>query len=165
MLAQVAAIVVAGVVGVLGLAGCRDDTSAKRLDKREYLRQARAIEASSAASRATRLFFQIVVEPPLPRQPCHARTREFHRLLVTIVDRVERLRAPAEVAGLQRELVAAARTSIRAVKRAANDVRAANLRCGRPLNLRIYDLPSTRRVNALLRAYAKRGYVIGLNSD
>jgi hypothetical protein len=49
--------------------------------------------------------------------------------------------------------------------RAADDVAADRLHCGRPLHRRITGLRSSHRAEAVLRTYAKRGYTIGLNSD
>jgi hypothetical protein len=82
-----------------------------------------------------------------------------------IVDRIEQLRPPAEVEQLQRQFVAAARESIRVLGKAADDVAAGKLHCGRPLNRRISGLRSSDRAKAVLRAYARRDYTIGLNSD
>jgi len=45
------------------------------------------------------------------------------------------------------------------------DVVAGRLHCGRPLNRRISGLRSSDRAEAVLRAYARRDYTIGLNSD
>lgn len=154
---------VAALLGVCSLAGCGSGKT-PRLDKQEYLRQIRAIEASPTARRASRLFFEIVVDPPLPQPTCRARTAAFHRVLVAILDRVEQLRPPAEVAQLQRRFVADARESARAVGQASADVGAGRLRCGTAMNRRIYGLRSTRRAQSVLREYAERGYVLGLNA-
>jgi hypothetical protein len=54
---------------------------------------------------------------------------------------------------------------VRAVGRADGDVAAGKLHCGSSMNRRIYGLRSTKRAEAVLRAYARRGYVLGLNSD
>jgi hypothetical protein len=152
------------VVCALTAPGCGGGT--KRLDKREYVRQMRAIEESREARRAWRLYDNVVLtQPPLPQAGCRARTHELHRTLETIVARVERLRAPAEVEQLQRQFVAAARESMRVLGQAADDVAADRLHCGRPLGRRIGGLRSNHRAEAVLRAYAKRGYTIGLNSD
>jgi hypothetical protein len=153
----------AAVLGVFSLAGCAGG-GRTRLGKQEYLRQIRAIEASHASRRASRLFFEIVVDPPLPQPICRARTGEFHRALGEIVDRVERLRPPVEVGRLQRQFVIDARASVRLVGKAATDVGAGKLHCGTSMNRRIYGLRSTRRAQSVLREYAKRGYIIGLNA-
>jgi hypothetical protein len=152
------------VIGVCVLAGCNSGGGAKRLDKHDYLSALRAIEASDPARRASRLFFEVVADPPLPQRSCRVRTNELHDALGKIVGRVERLRPPAEVAQLQRRFVAAARDSVRAVGRAAGDVAAGKLRCGRLLNRRIYGLRSTARAQAVLGELAKRGYTLGLNA-
>jgi hypothetical protein len=157
------AVVSAVVIGVWVLAGCNSGGT-KRLDKHDYLTELRAIEASDTARRASTLFFEVVADPPLPQRSCRARTKELHQALDTIVGRVERLRPPADVAQPQRQFVAAVRESVRAVGRAAGDVAAGDLHCGRPLNRRIYGLRSTKRAQAVLRQLAKRGYILGLNA-
>jgi hypothetical protein len=149
---------------VLGACSCGGGT--KRLEKREYIRQLRAIEDSGSARTAWRLYDNVVLtQPPLPQARCRARTNELHRTLETIVDRIEQLRPPAEVEQLQRQFVAAARESTQVLGKAAADVAAGRLHCGRPLTRRISGLRSNDRANAVLRAYAKRDYTIGLNSD
>lgn len=152
------------VIGVCVLVGCNSGGGTKRLDKHDYLDALRAIEASDTAQRASRLFFEVVADPSLPQRSCRVRTTELHDALGKIVGRVEGLRPPAEVAPLQRRFVAAARDSVRAVGRAAGDVDAGKLHCGRPLNRRIYGLRSTARAQAVLRELAGRGYVLGLNA-
>jgi hypothetical protein len=148
------------------LAACSCGSGSKRLDKREYIRQMRAIEESGPARRAWRLYDKVVLtQPPLPQASCRSRTNELHRTLETIVARIEQLRPPAEVEELQRQFVAAARESIGVLGKAADDVAADRLHCGRPLHRRISGLRSNGRAETVLRAYAKRGYTIGLNSD
>jgi hypothetical protein len=138
----------------------------KRLDKTEYVRQMRAIEDSRAARRAWRLYDNVVLtQPRLPQARCRARTHELHRTLETIVARIEQLRPPSEVEQLQQQFVAAAHESVRVVGHAADDVAAQKLRCGRPLSRRITGLRSNDRLEAVLLAYGRRGYTIGLNSD
>jgi hypothetical protein len=152
------------VIGVCMLAGCSSGGGTKRFNKHDYLDALRAIEASNTARRASRLFFEVVVEPSLPQRSCRVRMNELHDALGKIVGRVERLRPPAEVAQLQRRFVAAARDSVRVVGRAAGDVAAGKLHCGRRLNRRIYGLRSTARAQVVLRELAKRGYILGLNA-
>ena len=154
------------VLVVCALVACSCGSGTERLDKREYIRQMRAIEDSSAARRAWRLYDKVLLtQPPLRQAGCRARTNELQRILETIVDRIEQLRPPAEVEQLQRQFLAAARESTRVLGKAADDVAAGKLHCGRPLTHRISGLRSSHRAEAVLRAYAKRGYTIGLNSD
>jgi hypothetical protein len=151
------------VVCALATCGCG---GTKRLDKSEYVRQIRAIDESGAALRAWRLYDEVVLtQPPLPHASCRARTEELHRTLETIVGRVERLRPPREVEQLQRQFVAAARASVGMLGHAADDVAAGKLQCGMPLSRRITGLRSNRHLEAVLVAYARRGYTTGLNSD
>jgi plasmid stabilization system protein ParE len=150
-------------VCMLATCGCG---GTKRLDKQEYVRQMRAIDESGAAGRAWRLYDEVVLtQPPLPQATCRARTEELHRTLEMIVDRIERLRPPREVEQLQRQLVTAARESVGVLGRATGDVAADKLQCGRPLSHRISGLRSSHRLEAVLVAYARRGYTTGLNSD
>jgi hypothetical protein len=135
------------------------------MTKSAYLAKLRAIEAGPPASDAGRLFFELVVEPGLPRAECASRATRFHADLEQIVREVGSLRPPAEVQRLQDRFVAAARESVAAVARAARAARAGTLSCGRQMNSRIYGLPSTRRAEAVLRLLAKKGYVIGLNAS
>jgi hypothetical protein len=154
------------VLVVCVLATCSCGAGTKRLDKQEYVRQMRAIDESRAAGRAWRLYDEVVLtQPPLPQASCRARTKELRRTLETIVGRIERLRPPREVEQLQGQFVTAARDSVRVLGRATDDVAADKLRCGRPLSRRITGLRSNHRLEAVLIAYARRGYTTGLNSD
>jgi hypothetical protein len=139
---------------ILVLAGCGGGE--QHLSKPEYeaevLRIARELEPP-----ATRLFFDVVAND-YPRATCAAKKERFHGMLSEIVDRVEALDPPDEVAGLQRRFLAAAQGSVHAVGEAANDARAGRLSCGMPLNRRIYGLPSTRRAEAVLAEFQQRGY-------
>ena len=92
-------------------------------------------------------------------------TRRFHRSIGEIVDEVAALSPPRDAEGIQRRFVSAARVSVGVVGRAARDVEAGRLRCGRPMNRRIYGLPSTRRAEQALSELADKGYAIGSNSD
>jgi hypothetical protein len=153
------------VLAVCVLATCSCGAT-KRLDKQEYVRQMRAIDESGIARRAWRLYDEVVLtQPPLPQATCRARTKELHRTLEMIVDRIERLRPPREAEQLQRQFVTAARESVGVLGRATDDVAADRLQCGRPLSRRITGLRSSHRAEAVLLAFARRGYTIGLNSD
>jgi hypothetical protein len=144
--------------------GCGATQSA-RLSSSDYLEHLRAIEAGPAARTASRLFFRIVVDPGAPKAQCAAMTRRFHRNIAEIVDEVAALNPPRDVEALQRRFVSAARESVGVVGRASRDVEVGRLRCGRPMNRRIYGLPSTRRAEQVLTELAHKGYVIGSNSD
>jgi len=86
------------------------------------------------------------------------KTARFHGVLKEIVGRVEALRPPLEVGGLQTRFLAAARSSVDEVGEAATDVQRGLLSCGQPLNQRIYGLPSTHRAELVLSEYRDRGY-------
>ena len=144
--------------------GCNSGGS-DRLTKSEYLQRMRAIEAGPAARNASRLFLRLVVDPGLPRSACAAKARRFHRSLNEIVTAVASLKPPIDVQALQNRFVSAAQESVDEVGRAAEDAEAGTLRCGTPMNERIYGLPSTQRAEKVLSEYAKQGYIIGLNSS
>jgi hypothetical protein len=153
------------VVAVACLGGCGGSGGAKRLDRQEYLQQIRDIAAGDDAQTASRLFIKLVVDPPLPQGVCRERARDFHDALDRIVDAVDQLNPPADMVALQRQFVAAARQSVRTVGQEVDAVRAGKLRCGSAMNRRIYGLASTERAEAVLREYARHGYVFGLNSQ
>jgi hypothetical protein len=123
------------------------------------------IAAGSAASDASRVFVKLVVDPGLPQPACAAKAREFHDELERIVDDVAALRPPNDVQALQDRFVSAAGESVATVGRAADEVAAGKLRCGTPMNRRIYGLASTRRAEQVLQDLARKGYVFGLNSS
>jgi hypothetical protein len=143
-------------------AGC--GSSNERMSRAEYLQRLRAIEAGPRASEAGALFFKLVVEPGLSRNPCATQARRFHDDLDAIVDEVASLEPPTDVQELQDRFVAAARRSVGAVGRAAGDAEAGRLRCGTAMNERIYGLPSTQRAEEVLQELARKGYVLGLNA-
>ena len=148
-----ALLVIAVCVVGLSLPGCGGDS---RLSKTEYEAAVLGI-VRDLEPEAVRLFFDIVAND-YPRRECATKTARFHGVLEKIVDRVEALRPPLEVAALQTRFLAAARTSVDEVGKAAADVRGGRLSCGQPLNGRIYGLPSTERAERLLDEYRKRGY-------
>jgi hypothetical protein len=144
---------------LLGLAvvtvatACSGDS---RLSKTEYETAVLGI-VRNLEPEAGHLFFDIVAND-YAREECGTKTSRFHGVLKEIVDRVEALRPPSEVADLQNRFLAAARMSVAEVGAAAADVRRGRLLCGRPLNHRIYGLPSTDRAQQVLSEYRERGY-------
>jgi len=148
---------VTGAAGLLALCfvvgGCGSSES-PRLSHDEYLQRIREITSDQAARTASRLFIKLVVEPGLPASTCGSTARLFH----SNVDE-------NDVADLQRRFISAARESSDLVGRAAADATAGRLRCGRPMNRRIYGLPSTDRIDRMLIELREKGYIIGLNSQ
>jgi hypothetical protein len=65
----------------------------------------------------------------------------------------------------RRSFVSAAKESVRAVDIAVRDVETGKVSCGRPMNSRIYGLPSTQRAVDVLDELKPEGYVFGSNSD
>jgi hypothetical protein len=51
------------------------------------------------------------------------------------------------------------------VDKAVRDVETGKVSCGRPMNSRIYGLPSTQRAVDVLDELKPEGYVFGSNSD
>lgn len=133
--------------------GCGGDD---RLSKTEYEAAVLAI-VRDLQPEADRLFFHLVANP-YRRAECAAKSARFHEVLEQIVQRVEGLSPPEDVADLQRRFLGAARESVAEVGRAANDVRRGRLSCGQPLNHRIYGLPSTDRAQEVLAEYHRQGY-------
>jgi hypothetical protein len=131
----------------------------ERLSKGEY--EQRVLEiVQGRGQTATRLFGDIVVDSPrLEGEECAARAREFHETLDGIVANVEELRPPAEVEELHEDFVTAASDSVAAVGDAVDDVEGGEVRCGQPLNERIYGLPSTDRAVAAIERFHERGYL------
>jgi hypothetical protein len=139
--------------------GGRDHRLSKASYEREVLDIVRDLEPE-----ADRLFFDIVANP-YPRAVCASKTAHFHRVLQEILDRVERLRPPAEVAALQARFLLAAQRSVNAVGEAVSDIRLGRLPCGQPLNRRIYGLPSTDHAEAVLQDFQAQGYFPFLGGD
>jgi hypothetical protein len=148
--------------------GCGSEDHARqvpRLDHDQYLQKMRDIEAGADARSASRLFLKLVIEPGLPKERCLARAREFEQNLRNIVDEFASLGPPRPVQSLQDQFVSAARQSIKAVDDAVRDVQDGSLRCGPPMNRRIYGLPSTLRAEQVLQEFREKGYRIGSNSE
>jgi hypothetical protein len=148
----------AGLVALLLVtaASACGDGGGDRLSKAEYEAQALSITRDLNAP-ASRLFSDIVTYT-YPRATCADKTRRFRAVLAEVVERVEALRPPKDVADLQRRFLVAAEKSVRQVAAAAADVERGRLACGEPLNRRIYGLPSTDRAAAILVEYQRRGY-------
>jgi hypothetical protein len=150
------------------LAGCGSGEHARqgpRLTHDQYLQKLREIEAGSDARSASRLFFELVIDPALPKETCLARARDFDENLHNIVDEFAALRPPRPVQSLQERFLSAARESIESVDDAVGDVENGSLSCGMPMNRRIYGLPSTERAQQMLQEFRAKGYRIGANSD
>ena len=71
----------------------------------------------------------------------------------------------ANAGSLQHRFVSAAKESVRAVDIAVRDVETGKVSCDRPMNSRIYGLPSTQRAVDVLDELKPEGYVFGSNSD
>ena len=146
---------------LVSLAAC--STEDERLTKRGY--DDRVAELARGPGReADRLYFAVVAGG-LSAEACATQTRELHATLEEIVTEVDRLRPPDEIEELHDEFVAAARESVAEVGEAADEVADGELRCGQPLNDRIYDLPSTEGAVRVIQRLHERGYVRFLLSE
>jgi hypothetical protein len=152
-------LIVAGAIAVSCSSGDR-----ARLSHDEYLQKTREIEAGADARSATQLFFKVVT-PGVPKRSCLEAARNFDRSLHNIIAAVASLRPPRAIQSLQDRFVAAATETTGEVDDAVEDVQAGALTCGRPMNRRIYTLPSTLRAEKVLDELGKKGYRIGLNSE
>jgi hypothetical protein len=144
--------------------GCGSGAS-QSLSRSEYLQRLREIEAGPPARAADRLFFELVTEPGLAKEACSAAAQHFYESAGQVVRSVASLKPPRDVALLQRRFVSAARQSVAELGRAASDATAGSLRCGTPMNKRIYGMPSTRRMEQVLTELRVKGYILGSNSD
>lgn len=137
----------------------RQQSQQAALTHEQYQQAILEILSSDDTRAATRLFSDTVATE-YDREQCSERVRAFHEHLRSIIRRVEELRPPPDADDGQREFLDAAQESVRLVGVAADDVGKGELKCGMPLNSRIYGMPSTERAQAALSKLEKRGYVI-----
>jgi hypothetical protein len=153
----VAAATLAVVAGAVSGAGGED--SAKPLSRADY--QAALYPILEDASGPTRTYGKLVVGPS-SRVRCSRLMNRFSHQVDSLVDRVTVLRPPADAAPVQRDFLRAARTSLARVRTIRTAVAKGELRCGRPLNHRLYGMPSTARAAAAMTELENRGYHLGL---
>ncbi|MBD0328990.1 MAG: hypothetical protein ICV64_02665 [Thermoleophilia bacterium] len=139
----------------VALGGC--STGDEHLTKREY--EERVLEIVRGPGREADRLYHAVVAGDLPADACQTQTRELHARLGEVVDEADALVPPAEIEEQHEEFVDAARESVAAVGEAADDVEDGELRCGQPLNERIYGLASTARAVRAIQRLHERGYV------
>jgi hypothetical protein len=149
-------------VGLALLTGCGGQSDAP-LSKEEYEREVLAL-VEGPGSEASVLYTTIVIGL-VPPDECKSKAARFHEVLVEIVDGVERLRPPADVAELQTQFLVEAHESVDEVGRAVADVESGKLPCGLDLNKRIYGLPSTDRAEQVLSEVHELGYLPFLFGD
>jgi hypothetical protein len=109
---------------------------------------------------ANRLYFDTVATEYGSAQ-CTEKVRAFYNSIDSIVRQVEALHPPQDAIEGQREFLDAAEESVRLVGVAADDVGKGALKCGRPLNSRIYGMPSTARAESAISRLEQSGYFIG----
>ena len=131
------------------LAGCMSDDG-EGLSHEEYQDEIQAITAGPDVSEASLLFVELR-DAFQDRAACTAKAAEFHTRLEAIVTAVEALDPPADAEAAQRDFVAAARESVRAIGRLADDVAHGRVQCGEDYRDHAYGLPSTERAEDVLR--------------
>lgn len=114
------------------------------------------VRGGQNASVASHLHFEVVAD--LSKKDCSVKTRALHDSLAGVIRQVEALRPPAEAEDAQGDFLSAAKESVRLVGAAAHEVDAGDLTCGRAMNERIYDMPSTRRTDKAIDELTKLGY-------
>jgi hypothetical protein len=150
-------------IGLVLLAISCGGQSDAPLSKEEYEREVLSL-VEGPGNEASVLYTAIVIGL-IPADECTSKTARFHEVLEGIVDEVEQLRPPSDVAELQAKFLVAAHESLAEVGRAAADVENGKLSCGIDLNRRIYGLPSTDRAERVLSEVHELGYLPFLFGD
>lgn len=145
------------------LVSCGGGQSDAPLSKEKYEREVLAL-VEGPGNEASVLYSAIVIGL-IPPDECRSKAARFHEVLEGIVDEVEQLRPPSEVAELQAQFLVAAHESVDEVGRAVADVESGKLSCGIDLNRRIYGLPSTDRAEQVLSEVRDLGYLPFLFGD
>lgn len=154
---------VAGLLTASAVAGCTGGSVTRRpasepLTHEQYQQAIQDIVTGDGRT-ATRLYTE-AVGAELTADACDQTVRGLADSLEAVVRSVEDLRPPKEAADIQGRFLDAARESIGLVRKASDDVHAGDLACGRPLNLRIYGLPSTERAQRALEQLEPLGYFV-----
>ena len=129
------------------------------LTHEQYQQEIQRILNGDDSRMASRLFFETVATSS-PTAECSAKVHRFHGYLRSIIRQVEGLEPPPDADDAQREFLAEAQESLRLVGVAADDAGQGRLRCGPPLNARIYGMASTTRAEAALTKLEQRGYIV-----
>lgn len=156
------------------LGGCGEETDDRPrqpdaravLTHEQYQQAILEILRGDEVRMAGRLFFDVVgrafdvVGRAQDSNECADQVRAFHDQLRAIIRQVEDLDPPADADDIQRRFLEAAQESVRLVGVAADDVGNGQLKCGPPLNNRIYGLPSTERAQEEIATLERRGYFV-----
>jgi hypothetical protein len=146
-------------LSALALGSCGGGSSGSEpLTHDEY--QAAIGRVQRDAAPADRLFFDIVAGEDMSVAECGEKTRQFQRELQKIVDEVDRLDPPDDVAGIQARFLDAARESVESVGVTAEDAANGSVRCGFAINKRIYGLASTERARLAAEELEQHGYFV-----
>jgi hypothetical protein len=143
------------------LAACGDEDPAgsaqqAALTHDQYQQSIWDIRGGENASSASRLYFDVVGD--LGKKDCSVKTHALHDSLAAMLRQVEGLRPPEEAESAQRDFLEAAAESVRLVGVAADDVDSGGLTCGRAMNDRIYDMPSTKQAEKAIEDLTKLNY-------
>jgi hypothetical protein len=148
----------AAIASLLVAVGCGSQENAgERLTKAEYQDAIRNVLQTSQP--ADRLFSELV-GGDLSQDGCASKLREFHAELEEIVDEVETISPPEDVADLQAEFLAGAHDSVDVVGKTIDRVETGEISCGEQLNRAIYGLASTERAERALYRIESKGYFI-----
>lgn len=128
------------------------------LTKVEYQKAIWEIRGGPDSSRASQLYSAVVGD--LPKEQCSEQTQALHDHLAAVTSKIAALRPPADAVAAQRQFLDAANESVRLVGVAADDVEQGTLTCGRPMNDRIYGMPSTKRAEEAIQDLEKLGYTV-----
>jgi hypothetical protein len=121
-----------------------------------------AIASSPAVHEAEREFSELAAGRP--SKPCPQEAREFADDIDELVERVAKLRPPADAKDLQARFIPPARRTAHLLHAVADDVAAGRVACGDAWNRRAYGLPSTAESERVVQEYATRGYLLPWNS-
>lgn len=145
---------------LLGACGGAPDRPREKpaLTKVDYQKAIWEIRGGPDSSRASQLYSAVVGD--LPQEQCSEQTQALHDHLAAVTSEVAALRPPAEAVAAQEQFLDAANESVRLVGVAADDVVQGTLTCGRPMNDRIYGMPSTKRAEKAIQDLEKLGYTV-----
>lgn len=140
----------------LAFAACGErEGTAESLTQAEYQDEVLAIAADS--TEATSLFFELVTAG---EGDCRRLVEQFRAEIQRLVERADRLEPPAEVADIHDRFVDAGRRGVDELSRVEKEVEAERVRCGRPMNDRLYEDPALADADDAIAALEREGYTV-----